>query len=894
MTSYQNSQTRTLNDKLGEFPSVKDFGAAGDCIVLEDGAITVADYTFTSVSASFTSADVGKAIGVVGAGAAGVTLVTTIASVTSGTEVELTAAAGTTVSDAFTRYGTDNTTAFQGAIDAILAAGSNRGGVIFIPRGHYLTSGSVTLYDNIRLCGENYAMASTYGSALIDAPSMVTCIAAVPVLATPDPGDPAVTTNGVTVEMLGVQGTPDSGSMGIYSQYSRDFTVKHCFFDLFGDSAINLEGGATCHVAHNFAQNSMLVHSGRSDYIGVFQIGVTDCIVLYNNINSNFVGPATTTDGYIAALCINYANGFVAFNQCAQAEVGLVVTARSFANRLIGNRADLNAREGIKILAGRSIVIGNTVINCSRDGDGLHDGFVNSGVGNTFQGNRIEATTPIDYHLKNGFVDTSSSGYDYHSNTWSGNWCSSLAVSGQMYDLATGGNKKLFPLEMRWHTGETEFNSTGNVLFWDSENGYLSWNIGNPLAQVHIYEATQQSPAKQARLRLESDYPSIVFRSLLAPVDEAEFSLYVNAGPDPDGYGQLVGNVVNAAHDVTENWLVVDRADGTVRYVQFPKGYVWINKSLRVGERFWIAQEDTATDTTTIDEETGLIQFGTSKLRIAFGVDDPEEAITAVGGSIYLRASSGDQTFYVKAAGTGDTGWKKVGDLIKQMISLIIYNPDPDDAPTFFHIRGNGHANQTSTPVFQIDDFANPEAPVTRAKIWNTGNASFSQLTIDVLDNSTYAQLTCETTSAQSTEPVFRTRNLSGDIMVQISKDGDLLVDRWIGINVVERSAALEALRISGLVLIEDDTIRLDNETANRAVYLNADKDLTASAATDTELGYLSGVTSAIQTQLGGKAPSSHQHGTADITGCWSGSFTNGDGNNVTVVNGLITAVTAP
>lgn len=48
--------------------------------------------------------------------------------------------------------------------------------------------------------------------------------------------------------------------------------------------------------------------------------------------------------------------------------------------------------------------------------------------------------------------------------------------------------------------------------------------------------------------------------------------------------------------------------------------------------------------------------------------------------------------------------------------------------------------------------------------------------------------------------------------------------------------------------------LTLSGATANRAVAFNGSKQLVASATTDTELGYLSGVTSAIQTQLNGKA----------------------------------------
>jgi hypothetical protein len=70
-----------------------------------DAAIDSADNTLTSASNPWTSADVGSPIIVRGAGAAGADLVTTIASYTGAGEVELTDAAGTTVSDAECAWG---------------------------------------------------------------------------------------------------------------------------------------------------------------------------------------------------------------------------------------------------------------------------------------------------------------------------------------------------------------------------------------------------------------------------------------------------------------------------------------------------------------------------------------------------------------------------------------------------------------------------------------------------------------------------------------------------------------------------------------------------------------------------------------------------------------------
>jgi len=60
------------------------------------------------------------------------------------------------------------------------------------------------------------------------------------------------------------------------------------------------------------------------------------------------------------------------------------------------------------------------------------------------------------------------------------------------------------------------------------------------------------------------------------------------------------------------------------------------------------------------------------------------------------------------------------------------------------------------------------------------------------------------------------------------------------------------SIKFFGDIVAKADLV-LEAKTANRALYLDASKELQASATTDTELGYLSGVTSAIQTQINGK-----------------------------------------
>lgn len=106
--------------------NVIDFGALGDTVSFTDGAISNGSSTFTSTEATFSSGDIGKIIVIKGAGlayaAAPAALETSISAVGGAHSITLTDAASATVTDASFVYGTDDTVAIQGALDAASAA----------------------------------------------------------------------------------------------------------------------------------------------------------------------------------------------------------------------------------------------------------------------------------------------------------------------------------------------------------------------------------------------------------------------------------------------------------------------------------------------------------------------------------------------------------------------------------------------------------------------------------------------------------------------------------------------------------------------------------------------------------------------------------------------------
>ncbi len=118
--------------------NLQEFGARVDGRVVGDASMSSGVATLTSAAAAFTSADVGKLVAVSGAGAAGATLQTTIASITDSSHAVLTAAASTTISPTNAYIATDDSTAFSNA----LAAANAKGTTIRVPAGRMALTGA--------------------------------------------------------------------------------------------------------------------------------------------------------------------------------------------------------------------------------------------------------------------------------------------------------------------------------------------------------------------------------------------------------------------------------------------------------------------------------------------------------------------------------------------------------------------------------------------------------------------------------------------------------------------------------------------------------------------------------------------------------------------------------
>lgn len=117
--------------------SVKDFQAQGDTLMGGDGAMNASATAFTSDSAQFVAGDVGKAIGVAGAGPGNDYLVTTIAAFSGPNSITLANPALRMVRKAVYWYGRyDDTAAINAALDWACAKGFQSRN-LFFPQGIY-------------------------------------------------------------------------------------------------------------------------------------------------------------------------------------------------------------------------------------------------------------------------------------------------------------------------------------------------------------------------------------------------------------------------------------------------------------------------------------------------------------------------------------------------------------------------------------------------------------------------------------------------------------------------------------------------------------------------------------------------------------------------------------
>ena len=311
----------------------------------------------------------------------------------------------------------DDTAAIQAAIDALGASG----GTVFLPSGDYKITASLVPVSNLFFLGAGY---TATGAAPTPATRLKASTLEAPIINSADKSS-------VHIRGIAFSGKNAAGSKGIYATGTYEWTIEDCFFDTFGDSAIEIASGTGGTFGHIFVQNTLLVRTGRGAYIGCVDIGCTDAYVwaITSTASADAIG-----DGYIAGIVLRGTNGFMTNCTGHISQVGIVIPLATAICRMIGCRADLNYGPGFVVGGSTSEFIGNLAWRNSRAGDDLHSGFLVTNGQNTFVGNRITGLSDDTVQQHDGFDDSASVGAGATlGNSYYGNRAS--IIRGALYDI---------------------------------------------------------------------------------------------------------------------------------------------------------------------------------------------------------------------------------------------------------------------------------------------------------------------------------------------------------------------------------------------------------------------------------------------------------------------------
>lgn len=189
---------------------------------------------------------------------------------------------------------------------------------------------------------------------------------------------------------------------------------------------------------------------------------------------------------------------------------------------------------------------------------------------------------------------------------------------------------------------------------------------------------------------------------------------------------------------------------------------------------------------------------------------------------------------------------------------LTIYNSVLSDATisSYYHVGGKSHLHIENSTTGSVDVHLHGDVYF--------GVIESTKFTPSVADGATSIAHTFSTDSIMSTvgAKILSIQNANIE-KSYIDKDGKLMSPEIIGstastgdLRLSSTSHATKGHVLIGLSSYDEflDMFSLYNLTGNRVLVSDVSKNIIASNTTDTEIGYISGVTSAIQTQLDTKA----------------------------------------
>ena len=246
---------------------------------------------------------------------------------------------------------------------------------------------------------------------------------------------------GFTLQGLSFKGPGAiAGSKGIYIADHKYTHMRDCVFESFGDQAVHIETGTAGVFERLLIVGGVSIRTGRTDYIGAFEIGGTDAVL--SDIESTIGGVVgqPLVDGWCVAILVRSAAGFMRNCVGEISEHGIVFGGiDSFPTfwRVMGCRADLNSGHGFVINGSRNQFIGNLSLRNGQAAHNTYDGFNITNNRNLFLGNHVESITEDANKMRDGFRDAISAASPQHNMYGGGiDTNSFLGLAGLNYNIA--------------------------------------------------------------------------------------------------------------------------------------------------------------------------------------------------------------------------------------------------------------------------------------------------------------------------------------------------------------------------------------------------------------------------------------------------------------------------
>lgn len=421
--------------------NVRDYGAHGNYTASTTGAMTAGSGVLTDASGTFSAADVGKLITVVGAAASGADLGTTIASVQSATQATLAVTASTTVSATTYGYGSDD----SAAINAAITAAGTIGATVYLPPGGYALGSSITPASNIAVVGAGVGVTTVWPFGTAAAFYLIAS------LATPLT---SFTLANMTIDGARQVGPFNVATKGVFTQYCsactfRDLIIRNCVAT--GMGADFLTNGTMIHAVR--AINNGRLNQGGGSGAGSNGIGVgtgkstveafsiVQCYAYGNGRYGIMVESQTGTPSRGARISNCFSQGNYNHGYGDAGTTGAIWSNNvAYSNNLDGFSVDNGTVGGTAVPSDSSMYVGCFAYANGRYGFSYQPSAgTNPGGGNImYVGCRSANNTSLGYQ-SNSIASHPVSGLSYYACEAVGNGASGIQVSAAMNDLKISG-----------------------------------------------------------------------------------------------------------------------------------------------------------------------------------------------------------------------------------------------------------------------------------------------------------------------------------------------------------------------------------------------------------------------------------------------------------------------